>query len=259
MPLRVRKPGDYTLTNLLLSEPQTAWVRCTVCNSAFVQQNAYYTKSNCPRCERHSMLYGYVWPKTEPAGRGDDEERVLDHRTVHRFLDAEDEAKARGRQVPSYVLGKAARDAEKEAAAAAAAEEARRKVAKALANSRNRKTVAGGKKLVAKRVIRATPAAKETTRGPIVGPKRIFGAALAKMKAARARLEQSRKPAVGARMLEKTKKKKPIDTDDEYEFRGDSDSEMEAGNDRKVPTSEMLDVRRSGRMRVASLKGAVTV
>lgn len=95
---RQRVPGDYTLTPLLLSEPETAWVHCTNCNTAFVQRNAYYTKSNCPRCERHSMLYGYVWPKTAPAGPGDKEERVLDHRTVHRFLRPEDEAKARGRK-----------------------------------------------------------------------------------------------------------------------------------------------------------------
>ncbi|GAB1319945.1 histone lysine methyltransferase Set9 [Madurella fahalii] len=97
-PGRQRIPGDYTLTPLLLSEPETAWVHCTNCNTAFVQRNAYFTKSNCPRCERHSMLYGYIWPKTAPAGPSDREERVLDHRTVHRFLRPEDEAKVRGRK-----------------------------------------------------------------------------------------------------------------------------------------------------------------
>lgn len=97
-PGRQRAPGDYTLTPLLLSEPETAWVHCTNCNTAFVQRNAYFTKSNCPRCERHSMLYGYIWPKTAPTGPSDKEERVLDHRTVHRFLRPEDEAKVRGRK-----------------------------------------------------------------------------------------------------------------------------------------------------------------
>ncbi|KAK0639550.1 hypothetical protein B0T16DRAFT_395261 [Cercophora newfieldiana] len=94
-----RTPGDYTLTAVLLRwMPEAAWVYCTVCTTAFVQQDAYYTKVNCPRCERHSKLYGYVWPKTEPTGPGDREERILDHRLVHRFLDPEDEARIRGRK-----------------------------------------------------------------------------------------------------------------------------------------------------------------
>jgi len=95
---RHRTPGDYTLTPRLLSEPDTAWIHCTNCNTAFVQRNAYYTQANCYRCERHSKLYGYIWPKTAPAGKGDKEPRVLDHRTVNRFLHPEDEAKARGRK-----------------------------------------------------------------------------------------------------------------------------------------------------------------
>ncbi|KAK3984202.1 histone-lysine N-methyltransferase set9 [Cladorrhinum sp. PSN332] len=97
-PTQHRISGDYTLTPLLLSEPETAWVHCTNCNTAFVQKDAYYTRANCPRCERHSKLYGYVWPKTEPAGKNDKEKRVLDHRTINRFLDPEDEAKVRGRK-----------------------------------------------------------------------------------------------------------------------------------------------------------------
>lgn len=95
-PIR-REPGDYELTPRLLSEPDMAWVRCTNCTTAFVQQNAYYTRASCPRCERHSKLYGYVWPKTRPKGPGDKEERVLDHRTIHRFLAIDDELVARGR------------------------------------------------------------------------------------------------------------------------------------------------------------------
>ena len=42
------------------------------------------------------MLYGYQWPKTERAGKGD-EERVMDHRTVHRFLTTEEERSVRKR------------------------------------------------------------------------------------------------------------------------------------------------------------------
>ncbi|KAK4143131.1 uncharacterized protein C8A04DRAFT_37682 [Dichotomopilus funicola] len=95
---RLRIPGDYTLTPLLLSEPETAWIHCTNCNTAFVQRDAYYTRANCARCERHSKLYGFVWPKTAPAGKHDKEERVLDHRLINRFLHPEDEAIIRGRK-----------------------------------------------------------------------------------------------------------------------------------------------------------------
>ncbi|KAK5636656.1 hypothetical protein RRF57_012368 [Xylaria bambusicola] len=99
-----RVPGDYTLTPVLLSEPNTAWIHCTICAEAFVQQNAYFTRSSCFRCERHSKLYGYSWPKTEKEGPNDKEERVLDHRTIHRFLDTEEEARIRGRKVPTVSI-----------------------------------------------------------------------------------------------------------------------------------------------------------
>ncbi|TGJ87700.1 hypothetical protein E0Z10_g1070 [Xylaria hypoxylon] len=95
-----RVPGDYTLTPVLISEPNTAWIHCTNCGDAFVQQNAYFTRSSCFRCERHSKLYGYSWPKTEKEGANDKERRVLDHRTIHRFLDTDEEARIRGRKVP---------------------------------------------------------------------------------------------------------------------------------------------------------------
>ncbi|ODA76892.1 hypothetical protein RJ55_07408 [Drechmeria coniospora] len=97
-PARHRTRGDYVLTPLLLSEPEMAWVKCTNCTNFFVQQNAYVTRASCPRCERHSKLYGYIWPKTAKAGAGDKEERVLDHRTIHRFLNRHEENRARGRK-----------------------------------------------------------------------------------------------------------------------------------------------------------------
>ncbi|KAF5021280.1 hypothetical protein F66182_6678 [Fusarium sp. NRRL 66182] len=97
-PSRVRIPGDYLLTPLLLSEPEMAWIQCTICDDYFVQQNAYFTRASCPRCERHSKLYGYIWPKTDKAGPQDKEERILDHRTIHRFLDPDDERRVRGRK-----------------------------------------------------------------------------------------------------------------------------------------------------------------
>ncbi|KAL6717071.1 histone lysine methyltransferase Set9 [Lecanora helva] len=86
-----RTPGDYIRTRLLLGESHSRWVDCRTCEACWVQANGYQTRKECPRCERHSKLYGYQWPKTEKAGKYDDEERVMDHRTVHRFIPPEEE------------------------------------------------------------------------------------------------------------------------------------------------------------------------
>ncbi|KAG7007835.1 histone-lysine N-methyltransferase SET9 [Physcia stellaris] len=91
-----RTPRDYIRTPLLLGEKYSRWVDCHTCNNTWVQANGYLTRKECPRCERHSMLYGYQWPKTERAGKCD-EERVMDHRTVHRFLTTEEERSVRKR------------------------------------------------------------------------------------------------------------------------------------------------------------------
>ena len=91
----VRYPGDYVRTPLLLGEAYSRWVDCRTCDACWVQPNGYYTRKECPRCERHSKLYGYQWPKTEKQGKGDGEERVMDHRTVHRFIRPEEEALSR--------------------------------------------------------------------------------------------------------------------------------------------------------------------
>ena len=89
MPVK-RYPEDYVRTSLLLGEPYSRWVDCSTCSRSWVQQNGYYTRRECPRCERHSKLYGYQWPKTEKF-KGDGE-RIIDHRTVHRFLYPDEEA-----------------------------------------------------------------------------------------------------------------------------------------------------------------------
>jgi histone-lysine N-methyltransferase SUV420H len=91
----VRHPSDYVLTARLLAEPATSWIRCKICEGPFVQKDSYFTRSSCPRCERHSKLYGYQWPKTDVEDSEDDEERVLDHRTVHRFIKPAEEKKVR--------------------------------------------------------------------------------------------------------------------------------------------------------------------
>ena len=93
---QIRYPNDYVNTPMLLAEPESKWVQCKTCSGVWVQQNAYYTRRECPRCERHSKLYGYRWPKTEQS-KGD-RERIKDHREVHRFLDAEEEEELRRKQ-----------------------------------------------------------------------------------------------------------------------------------------------------------------
>lgn len=127
----IRTPRDYVLTRRLLAQPHDRWVRCQNdrCYGFFLQANGYQTRRECPRCERHSMLYGFAWPKTDPDARkilarqqsrkkkaeegnagfsayrrqgksgkgswveggGDEEERVMDHRTIHRFVGPEEE------------------------------------------------------------------------------------------------------------------------------------------------------------------------
>lgn len=94
---KVRTPGDYVLTPLLLAQPASAWISCKICDGYFVQLDAYFTRSSCPRCERHSKLYGYQWPKTDKESKQDSEERVLDHRTVHRFIKSAEERAIRKR------------------------------------------------------------------------------------------------------------------------------------------------------------------
>lgn len=86
-----RKPGDYMLSKSLLSVKYSKWVECYTCETEFVQQDGYNTRKDCPRCERHSKLYGFAWPKTEKEGKHDKEQRIRDHRTVHRFVDPDEE------------------------------------------------------------------------------------------------------------------------------------------------------------------------
>ena len=94
--LKMRVPGDYERTVLLLSEPYSRWVDCQTCSACWVQPNGYCTRKECPRCERHSKLYGYQWPKTD-AVKGEELSRVMDHRTVHRFVKPEDEMRIKKR------------------------------------------------------------------------------------------------------------------------------------------------------------------
>ncbi|KAF2766609.1 hypothetical protein EJ03DRAFT_384582 [Teratosphaeria nubilosa] len=94
-----RTPGDYHLCRALLATTYHRWVECRNCDTHFVQGEAYLTRIACPRCERHSKLYGYYWPKTDKEGKHDPEERILDHREIHRFIEPEEErAERKGRK-----------------------------------------------------------------------------------------------------------------------------------------------------------------
>lgn len=92
-----RTPGDYARTSKLLAQRYDRWVDCNTCTGWFVQADSYIIRKECPRCERHSKLYGYRWPKTDKSGRNDGEERVMDHRTVHRFVSSGDKIRMRRR------------------------------------------------------------------------------------------------------------------------------------------------------------------
>ncbi|KAM3416894.1 hypothetical protein BST61_g8482 [Cercospora zeina] len=100
-----RTPGDYHLCRTLLATTYHRWVECRNCDEFFVQEEAFLTRIACPRCERHSKLYGYYWPKTDKEGKHDTEERVLDHRTIHRYIDPEEERQERkGRKTLAELL-----------------------------------------------------------------------------------------------------------------------------------------------------------
>lgn len=101
----IRTPGDYHLCKSLLSTPYSRWIECRNCDEYFLQHDAYLTRIACQRCERHSKLYGYYWPKTDKEGKWDFEERVLDHRTVHRFIEPGEERQERkGRKTVEQLL-----------------------------------------------------------------------------------------------------------------------------------------------------------
>lgn len=100
-----RTPGDYHLCRALLATTYHRWVECRNCDEFFVQEEAFLTRIACPRCERHSKLYGFYWPKTDKEGPHDTQERVLDHRTIHRYIDPEEERQERkGRKTLAELL-----------------------------------------------------------------------------------------------------------------------------------------------------------
>lgn len=86
VPRRKRVPGDYLTDKSLLAKPAAKKLKCHSCQGMFVQENAYEPHADCPRCERHSKLHGFPWPKSEREGEHDKEIRYLDHRAINRTI-----------------------------------------------------------------------------------------------------------------------------------------------------------------------------
>ena len=61
-----RYPGDHYRTAACLTMPDSRWVECRTCGVYWVQRSGRDTHRECPRCERHSKVYGFGWPKTDP-------------------------------------------------------------------------------------------------------------------------------------------------------------------------------------------------
>nr|OQO23516.1 hypothetical protein B0A51_09509 [Rachicladosporium sp. CCFEE 5018] len=91
---------DHIKPALLLTTPLHRFVTCRNCDQDFLQSDGtrYEMRIACPRCERHSKLYGFYWPKCEREGKWDNEERVLDHRTIHRFLPRAEDSDEEGEE-----------------------------------------------------------------------------------------------------------------------------------------------------------------
>ena len=65
-PQIARYPGDHYRTAAVLTMPGSRWIECRTCSKYWVQRSGSDTKRECPRCERHSKVYGFGWPKTDP-------------------------------------------------------------------------------------------------------------------------------------------------------------------------------------------------
>lgn len=60
-PPRARVPGDYLSWHINTEGTKCV---CSDCQKTFVHDDRWYVPRACKRCERHSKIYGLVWPKT---------------------------------------------------------------------------------------------------------------------------------------------------------------------------------------------------
>lgn len=66
--IRRRIPGDY----LTFYDNDSIKLVCQDCHEEFIHSDRWYIPRACKRCERHSKIYGLIWPKTIKR-KGDDE------------------------------------------------------------------------------------------------------------------------------------------------------------------------------------------
>ncbi|KAF8540851.1 hypothetical protein BDD12DRAFT_879777 [Trichophaea hybrida] len=91
-PVRKRVPGDY------INFYDSDCIKCTCadCHEFFIHNDRWYVPRSCRRCERHSKIYGLVWPKTFKR-KGDTEDQIEDHRLVQRYVTASEHRKEQKR------------------------------------------------------------------------------------------------------------------------------------------------------------------
>lgn len=65
--IQPRVPGDYLSHN-----KDSVSCICSDCQQPFVHGDRFFIPTACSRCERHSKIYGFVWPKTT-RGKNDTE------------------------------------------------------------------------------------------------------------------------------------------------------------------------------------------
>jgi histone-lysine N-methyltransferase SUV420H len=69
-PVRKRFPGDY-----MICDPDNIECVCADCTEKFFHDDRWYVPRSCKRCERHSKIFGLIWPKTLKR-KNDDEVRL---------------------------------------------------------------------------------------------------------------------------------------------------------------------------------------
>ncbi|KAL7265909.1 histone lysine methyltransferase Set9, partial [Rhizina undulata] len=84
-----RVPGDYLRD---IEGGGRVKCICSDCKGSFWHEDSWYIPRSCRRCERHSVIYGLIWPCTV-AKNG--EQRIDDPRQVHRYITASEHRKTR--------------------------------------------------------------------------------------------------------------------------------------------------------------------
>ncbi|KAI5857572.1 hypothetical protein BZA05DRAFT_346901 [Tricharina praecox] len=95
-PAHKRIPGDY------INFYDSDCIKCTCmdCHEDFIHNDRWYVPRSCRRCERHSKIYGLMWPKTVKR-KGDSEDQIEDYRSVQRYVTASEHRKEQKRLAAS--------------------------------------------------------------------------------------------------------------------------------------------------------------